>query len=228
VQRFYPAVPARGETKADFAITAEIGKELGIELEGRSALLVMDKIAAQVPAFAGISYGKLAEVTEQWPIVGRGDLYYGGTAYENKQGLGRTLDLTPSTSLKASPGPSTTVRLRSLAWPPGQVGQTGRGEHKPLRPDEGRWLALPVTRLYDLGITVAASELLKARICEACIVLPPAASKKLGVEAGGQVEINGRRLEVRLDATIPAGVALIPRSMGVPITGPVIVKLKKA
>jgi len=87
-QRFYPAVPARGQTKADFAITAEIGKELGIELEGRSASLVMDKIAAQVPAFAGISYGKLAEVSEQWPLVGRGDLYYGGAAYENKQGLG--------------------------------------------------------------------------------------------------------------------------------------------
>jgi NADH-quinone oxidoreductase subunit G len=220
VQRFYPVVQSRGQTKADFAITAEIGKELGLELEGRSALLVMDKMAAALPAFAGVSYRRLAEVSEQWPVVGRGDLYYGGTAYENKQGLGRTLDLIP--------GPSTTLRLRSLTWPPGQVGQTGRGEPKPLRPDEGRWLALPVTRLYDLGITVAASELLKARIGEACIILPPEASKKLGVEAGGQVEINGRRLEVRLDATIPAGVALIPRSMGVPITGPVIVKLKKA
>jgi NADH-quinone oxidoreductase subunit G len=204
VQRFYPAVPARGQTKADFAITAEIGKELGIELESRSALLVMDKIAAQVPAFAGISYGKLAEVTEQWPIVGRGDLYYGGTAYENKQGLGRTLDLTPGSSPK------------------------GRGEYKPLRPDEGRWLAVPVTRLYDLGITVAASELLKARIGEACIVLHPEAAKKLGVEAGGQVEINGSRLEVRLDATISAGVALIPRSMGVPITEPMVAKIKAA
>jgi NADH-quinone oxidoreductase subunit G len=204
VQRFYPAVPARGQTKADFAITAEIGKELGIELESRSALLVMDKIAAQVPAFAGISYGKLAEVTEQWPIVGRGDLYYGGTAYENKQGLGRTLDLTPGSSPK------------------------GRGEYKPLRLDEGRWLVVPVTRLYDLGITVAASELLKARIGEACIVLHPEAAKKLGVEAGGQVEINGSRLEVRLDATISAGVALIPRSMGVPITEPMVAKIKAA
>jgi predicted molibdopterin-dependent oxidoreductase YjgC len=31
VQRFYPAVPPLGETKADYAITAEIAKKLGIE-----------------------------------------------------------------------------------------------------------------------------------------------------------------------------------------------------
>jgi NADH-quinone oxidoreductase subunit G len=203
VQRFYPAVPARGQTKADFAITAEIGKEFGIELEGRSASMVMDKIAASIQAFAGISYGKLAEVSEQWPLVRRGDLYYGGTAFENKQGLGVTLDLTPGSSPKE------------------------RWEHKPLRPDEGHWLAVPVTRLYDLGVTVATSELLKARIGEAYLVLHPEAAKKLDVAAGGRVEVNGSRLEVQLDATISAGVALIPRSMGVPITEPVIVKLKK-
>ena len=142
-------------------------------------------------------------MSEQWPIVGRGDLYYGGTAYENKQGLGRTLDLTPGSPSK------------------------GRGGHKPLRPDEDRWLAVPVTRLYDLGVTVATSELLKARIGEAYIILHPEEAKKLGVEAGGRVEVNGSRLEVWLDATISAGVALIPRGMGVPISEPVIVKLKK-
>lgn len=88
VQRFYPAVPPWGDSRADFAIAAAVAAAAGIEVEGRSARLVMDKIAATVPAFAGISYGKLAEVTEQWPIVGRGDLYYGGTTYENRQGLG--------------------------------------------------------------------------------------------------------------------------------------------
>lgn len=88
VQRFYPATPPLGESRADFAIAAAVAAAAGLEVEGRSALLVMDKIAAAVPAFAGISYGKLAEVTEQWPIVGRSDLYYGGTTYENRQGLG--------------------------------------------------------------------------------------------------------------------------------------------
>jgi NADH-quinone oxidoreductase subunit G len=88
VQRFYPAVTALGETKTDYAITALIAAKLGLELEDRSALLVMDRIAASVPAFAAISYGKLVEVTRQWPIIGRSDLYYGGTSYQNSQGLG--------------------------------------------------------------------------------------------------------------------------------------------
>ncbi len=91
VQRFYPATPPLGDSRPDFAIAAEVAAAAGFEVEARSARLVMDKIAASVPAFAGISYGKLAEVAEQWPIVGRGDLYYGGTTYENRQGLGSHL-----------------------------------------------------------------------------------------------------------------------------------------
>lgn len=93
VQRFYPVTPPLGESRADFAIAAAVAAAAGLEVEGRSALLVMDKIAASVPAFAGLSYRKLAEVTEQWPIVGRGDLYYGGTTYENRQGLGVHLNV---------------------------------------------------------------------------------------------------------------------------------------
>ncbi len=88
VQRFYPATPPLGESQADFAIAARVAAAAGLEVEGGSALLVMDKIAAAIPAFSGISYGKLAEVVEQWPIVGRDHLHYSGTVYENRQGLG--------------------------------------------------------------------------------------------------------------------------------------------
>ncbi len=88
VQRFYPATPAFGESKADYAITALIAKELGMELEDSSSALVMNRLAAMIKAFTGISYGKLSETTEQWPIIGRSDLYYGGTSYQNTQGLG--------------------------------------------------------------------------------------------------------------------------------------------
>jgi NADH-quinone oxidoreductase subunit G len=93
VQRFYPAVPSQGKAKADFAITSEIGRALGIDMEGSSAARVMDRIAVKVQTFTGISYGKLSEVTEQWPIIGRSDLYYGGTSYQNTQGLGVTIAL---------------------------------------------------------------------------------------------------------------------------------------
>jgi NADH-quinone oxidoreductase subunit G len=165
----------------------------------------MDRLAVSVKAFAGFSYRKLAETDEQWPIVGRRDLYYGGTTYENKQGLGVTLTLSPS-----------------------PTGRGARGLGKPLRPDEDQWLAVPVTRLYDRGITVTTSEMLRTHIGEAIVLLHPETAKKLGVIAGGQVKINGFQAEVRLDATVPASVALLPRSMGFPIDAPAVAELKKA
>jgi NADH-quinone oxidoreductase subunit G len=223
VQRFYPAVPPRGQARADFAITAQIAAELGLELEGRSTSLVMDKIAASIKTFEGVSYRKLAEVSEQWPIVGRGDLYYGGTTYENKQGLG--VHLAPTLPPFHPP-----ISACASAAGTGELqnGGTEGGGERGLRPKEDQWLAAPITRLYDLGITVKTSGLLHSRIGEAYVVLHPEAAKKLGMAADGQVEINGIRLEVRLDATISAGVALIPRSMGIPISAPVVAKLKKA
>jgi NADH-quinone oxidoreductase subunit G len=203
VQRFYPALPPRGESRADFAITAALAKELGIELEGHSAARVMDRLAACTQAYERLSYRRLAEVTEQSPLVGRGDLYYGGTTYENKQGLGVQLEPMAPPSLSSPAGGSS------------------------LRPDEDRWLAVPVTRLYDLGITVRTSELLRQRLGTAVILLNPEMAKTLEVEAGGQVDLNGNRLEVRLDASVPASVVLVPRSMGIPIHNPVAAKLKK-
>ncbi|NOY98555.1 MAG: NADH-quinone oxidoreductase subunit NuoG [Chloroflexi bacterium] len=88
VQRFHPALPPHGESRPDHVITAQIAGQIGIDLEGGPAALVFERIAATVAGFDGLTYDKLAEVSEQWPIVGREDLYYGGTSYENTQGLG--------------------------------------------------------------------------------------------------------------------------------------------
>ena len=40
---------------------------LGVTVEGRAASLVFAKLAAEVPAYAGLTYQTLAEVAEQWP-----------------------------------------------------------------------------------------------------------------------------------------------------------------
>ena len=104
VQRFYPAVPPQPGTLPDFTITARIGEQLGLSLEGRLPTLVMERIAAQVPDYAGITYQKLAEVVEQWPIVGRQDVYYGGTTYENSQGIGVQLRSSSSAWQPRLPG----------------------------------------------------------------------------------------------------------------------------
>jgi NADH-quinone oxidoreductase subunit G len=209
VQRFYPAVPAKSGTKADFAIVAEIAKKCGIELEGRSPLRVMNQMAASEPAFSGVSYARLAEVTEQWPIVGRGDLYYGGTGYENKQGLGVTLALV---ALTPNPSP------------------IAKGEQ--MRPKENELIAVPVTKLYDLGATVTPSKLLKARIGEASVAVNPATAAKFGFDNGSMatVSLNGvdAAVKIRFDASISTGVVLVARSFKIPISEPTTVTLTVA
>jgi NADH-quinone oxidoreductase subunit G len=210
VQRFYPAIPPLDGTKADYAITAEIAKKLDIELEGSSSTLAFETLAARVKDFAGLSYAKLAEVSEQWPIVGRGDLYYGGTTYENTQGLG--------------------VQLVSAAERGETVDIPEVQKEAGLRPKEDELLAVPVTKLYDRGTTVAPAELLTERIGDVTIALHPEAAKKLGLEAGKFVTVSfdgvsGEAI-VKIDETISAGVALIPRSMGLAIREPVAIKVK--
>jgi NADH-quinone oxidoreductase subunit G len=209
VQRFYPAVPVFGEARPDFVITAQIARGMGYILEGMSPSIVFDFVAATLAAFDGLDYSRLAEVTEQWPIVGRGDMYYGGTTYENKQGLGVHLS-------------SAAQRGESYKLPaPKNV--------KSLRPKENELLAVPVTKLYDMGATVASATLLSQRIGEPSVALHPDAAKRLGVESGKRVKISfdgaSGEAVVKIDETISAGVVLVPRSMGIPIHEPVAVRV---
>jgi len=91
-------------------------------------------------------------------------------------------------------------------------------------------MAVPITKLYDLGLTIASSKLLANRIGEAFVTMHSEAAKKLGVEAGAEVTIafgdfKGEAV-LKLDDTISTGVVLVPRSMGLPISGPTAVKVK--
>ena len=95
----------------------------------------------------GLTYPELAEASEQWPIVGRSDLYYGGTTYENKQGLG----------VQLAAGQPESRLARSASW-------TGSlPEHSfdlAKMTEQGLIWLVPVTRLYDRGTTVTPSQLL--------------------------------------------------------------------
>jgi NADH-quinone oxidoreductase subunit G len=167
----------------------------------------------------------LAEVSEQWPIVGRGDLYYGGTTYENTQGLGVQL-VSAAERGETPPGSGEeTVSIPEVKSEAALRPVSGQG----LRPKEDELLAVPITRLYDRGTTVAPAELLNERIGDVTIALHPEAARKLGVEAGAKVKVsfdgvNGEAV-VKIDETISAGVALIPRSMGLAIHEPMAIKV---
>ena len=201
VQRYYPAVPVRGEARADFAITAALGEKMGVALEGRAATVVFRKLAQTIPAFAGLTYQALAEVAEQTPIIGRSDVYYGGTTYDNHQGLGVTLPLSTAKPVSKA---ATMV--------------------SPISVQDGEVLVVPFTRLLDQGTTIAATDLLVKRLVTAEIWLHPNLADKLGIKdtTTATIELSDKAYSVvvKLDDTLPADVVLAPRSTGLPITQP--------
>ncbi len=209
VQRFYTAIPARPGTKPDFAITAELGARLDIELEKVAPSRALLRIAEKIDAYAGLTYRKLAQTVEQWPIIGRDDLYYGGTSYQNKQGLGVQ---TPSAAENGA--------APSLSIP----------DFPEAVSADGGLLAVPITVLYDQSRTVAASEVLANRLTGPQVTLNPADAEGLGVAQDAQalVKLNDASFTVtaKLDPGVPEGVALIPRSVGIPITRPTPVKIQ--
>jgi len=210
VQLYYPAIPERPGSLPDFAVTARIAKRLDIQLEERSASRVMDQIAAKLPAYAGINYVRLAETHDQWPIVGRGDMYYGGTTYENKQGLG--VQLTPS-SQQGRPVSLNWTQPTELDLPEGLVG-------------------VPVTILYDRGTTLLPSDLLHPRMPAPYISMHPDDAKKLKINQGDSVEVSTGSahvlVSVKIDDTVPVGVVLAPRSMGIPLNSPASLAIRPA
>ncbi len=196
----------------DFVIAAHIGERSGVPgLVASVASVAFARLAAETPAFAGLNYQKLSEVEPQWPIVGRDDLYYGGTTYGNSQGLGKTLALTGAAPV--------------LAWP--QVSDF-------KLPKLGA-IAFPVTRLYDQGNTVTPSELLHNRIGQPFVVISPADADRLKVDGEHNlvrlvISETGQSLVVqaRVSDELPERVVLAPRSFGLPVTAPTPVEIKSA
>ncbi len=89
VQRYYPAIQPVGDNRADWQILAQIGERVGLGKPAFASSLVFNEVAKAVPQYKGMNYRSLAQVVKQWPDVGGDDMYYGGNAYENKQGLGQ-------------------------------------------------------------------------------------------------------------------------------------------
>ncbi len=147
----------------------------------------------------------MAEVIEQWPIIGRDDLYYGGTGYKNDQGMG--VQLNPL-------GGEVPSEAQAIAMPNADL------------------VAVPVTSLYDFGTTVRSSKVLHPRTPEPFLVLHPVDAEKQKATDGMTVNIiiNGASttVVVKVSAGIPAGFALVPRSMGVSIDGPAAVEIQVA
>lgn len=195
VQVFFPAVPAKGESRPDFEIAAAIGERVGVSLP-KLASQVFLQIAREIPAYAGLTYRDLMRVVGQWPDVGGRDLYYGGTAYTNTQGVGVALK-------------SGAERGESVAAHPVDVPHVQREA----------LMLVPTTVLYDRGATFVPSRLMHPRVPPPHVELNAADAARLGVKDGDDVMIavNGASVPVRarVDGRAPEGVVLVPAGLGV-------------
>ncbi|MCP4362019.1 MAG: hypothetical protein GY796_28750 [Chloroflexi bacterium] len=137
-----------------------------------------------------MDYRSLARVEEQWPIIGRDDLYYGGTSYENKSGLGQQW---------AAAAESGNVNLF-------EVGETAVANINGLS-------LVRTAALYTPGTLINYSEVLNGRLAQPTLTLNEADAEKLMVMEGTAVviNVNGKTINVQaqVNGQAPKGTALL-------------------
>ena len=99
---FLAAVPEAAGSLPDFAVSRRNRSTIEFQPGGQPSGPGNEPNQPLQSDYAGLHYLQLSYVKEQWPIIGRSDLYYGGTTYDNRQGMG--VQFAPS--VKEGPNPS--------------------------------------------------------------------------------------------------------------------------
>ncbi len=142
VQRFYAGLPvAHGsQAKSDWWIFQEIARRLGVSWSFGTAAAIFGEMAGQVGYYVGLNYDGLGASETQWPPMGREDLYYGGTVYDNEGGIGVRY-------------PTAVESGRAVSFKPVQL----------VTPSMGA-LSRPARRLYQNGELIGRSNVIGAHI----------------------------------------------------------------
>jgi NADH-quinone oxidoreductase subunit G len=207
IQRFLQALGPQGETRPDWQILTNLAERLGLDFAFKSEIEVFEQMVDSTDSYAGVTYEALSAVETQWPPVGEEDLYFGGTAFKNRHGLGVQvapgLERGDSLDRKASP---------AVDFP------------------EADWVLVPVAELYDHGRTVTESRVLQPRLAPRRLRVSQGSIEKIGVEPGQEVEVhlNGdvHVLPVEVESSLQDGVVLIGHSQGIPVAAPMAVEIK--
>lgn len=193
VQRYYPAIPAVGEARPDWQIVAQIGERIGLGKPAFAASLVFRDIAKAVAPYKEMDYRTLARVEKQWPDVGGDDLYYGGTAYENRAGLGQQWAAAAETGdVEAFPVPA---------------------EPAAIHEEEESLQLITAPMLYSPGILIQHTELLNGRMARPTLVLHAADAAALAIANDETVTIELDDVDIEAVAHVngatPHGTALL-------------------
>jgi NADH-quinone oxidoreductase subunit G len=200
VQRFYPAIPAVGESRPDWQILAQLGERLDLGKAPYAASLVFRDISQAVSQYGDMTYRTLARSEEQWPKVGGDDLYYGGNAYNNRSGLGQQWAVTAE---------SQAVERYEI----------------PATPDtrSGDLVAVQTAALYQSGTLVDKSEVIASRVAKPVVFIHGNDAARLSVADGDTVtmQVNGIFVEgqAHVNGHTAAGTILLRGTRSVPGNG---------
>lgn len=210
-QRFNRVIERRDGPRPDYEISGHIARLMGLNLEEKSPVLVMNQIASKVPAYSEVSYTTMSAVSPQWPIIGRADMYYGGTSYDNKEGLGVSL---PSAADRGEE-----LSLGALIF-----------TDSPAETSAGLRL-IPVTALYDRGQMLQDTIQLALRLAPQALLMHPVTAAVYGVQDGEMVQVSTSQWEMEysilVNDSLPEDVALVTRSNGLPVQAPIFVQIQR-
>lgn len=199
VQHYFPAIGAMGEARPDWQILAQLGERVGLGKPPFAAGLVFNEIAKVVPQYKGLDYRALGHVEPQWPIVGGADMYYGGTAYENRQGLGVQWAAAAESARPAS------FEL------PGDA---------PLGLGGGGFRIMRIPMLYTPGTLINHTDLLAERMARPALHLNPLDAVNFADGELLTVTVGGQTYDVAavVSEAVPTGLGLLA---GIPGARPV-------
>ncbi len=196
VQRFFPALPAKGQARPDWWIFGKIGNGAdAFKKAPVAAGQLMQMLSRTSGPFKGIDYPALAKVEEQWPDVGGEDKYYGGNAFKNSAGLG----VQYPTSSENGKVPT-------------------KGDVAPAAAEGGALRAVPTTLMYNRGTKIMRSDLLHPRLPQPYVEINASDAEGLGIADGDSVSITVGDTSAVVTANVngkaPQGAVLVPQSLG--------------
>ena len=207
MQRFEAALPPRGESLPDYEIAAKLAHNLDLDTVQGDSTVILGEIIKNKPGYDSVSLAGLRYAPKQWPFVAKEALSFTGAVFKNTSGIGTQL---------LSSGDGSNLKQVKVSQPRAKF---SKGT-----------LAVPVTRLYDQGIMIRTSEVMGPRLDNQLLLIHPADGDKLDLVEGARAEIKVGDESytglIKLDARVPQGVILVPRSMGIPLAAPVNAEIK--
>ncbi len=232
VQRYYPVVPANPadaaqSPRADFEITAEIGKRLNLDLEGGSPERVMTRIVAKVKNYAVLGHSPYRALAAQpQPLnnlqpLDPARIIQTVPLAEQPQGDPKSASVVPNTLLAV---PVTILYDRGRTLLPST--EENAAFILRSRIPSGPYLRCHPEDALRLGLAQVKST---RQVKNTCQVKNTRDEKEWATQCV-QIELDGVSVlaALRADSNVPQGILLVPRSLGIACSRPTPVRIVAA